>query len=59
MHEKLGGFGTVLVMGFDHADNPDAWYGSLQLLANEVAPRIQHLKEPVRLAELSDNPAGL
>ena len=45
MHEKLGGFGTLLVMGFDYAEKPDAWYNSLQLLANEVAPRLQHLKE--------------
>jgi alkanesulfonate monooxygenase SsuD/methylene tetrahydromethanopterin reductase-like flavin-dependent oxidoreductase (luciferase family) len=45
MHRNLGGFGTLLVMGFDYADKPDAWYRSLQLLANEVAPRLKHLKE--------------
>jgi alkanesulfonate monooxygenase SsuD/methylene tetrahydromethanopterin reductase-like flavin-dependent oxidoreductase (luciferase family) len=39
----VGGIGSLLVFGFDYADNPEAWHNSLRLLAQEVAPRITHL----------------
>jgi alkanesulfonate monooxygenase SsuD/methylene tetrahydromethanopterin reductase-like flavin-dependent oxidoreductase (luciferase family) len=44
MWNEVGGFGTLLVLGFDYADTPDAWYNSLRLLANEVLPRVKHLR---------------
>jgi alkanesulfonate monooxygenase SsuD/methylene tetrahydromethanopterin reductase-like flavin-dependent oxidoreductase (luciferase family) len=43
IYNQVGGFGTLLVFGFDYKDNPKAWQNSLQLLANEVMPRIKHL----------------
>jgi alkanesulfonate monooxygenase SsuD/methylene tetrahydromethanopterin reductase-like flavin-dependent oxidoreductase (luciferase family) len=43
MYDDVGGFGGMLVFGFDYADNPNAWHTSLRLLAEEVAPRIKHL----------------
>lgn len=43
IYNQVGGFGTLLVFGFDYKDNPKAWHNSLQLLANEVMPRIKHL----------------
>jgi len=44
MWNEVGGFGTLLVLGFDYADTPDAWHNSLRLLAQEVAPRVRHLQ---------------
>ena len=41
---QVGGFGTLLVMGFDYADSPAAWLHSLELLATEVRPRLAHLR---------------
>ena len=41
--QRVGGFGSLLVFGFDYADNPEAWHNSLRLLAQDVAPRIKHL----------------
>ncbi|MGQ0699271.1 MAG: LLM class flavin-dependent oxidoreductase [Panacagrimonas sp.] len=46
IYEELGGFGTLLVFGFDYVDNPRAWQYSLQLLAQEVMPRLRHLVPP-------------
>jgi alkanesulfonate monooxygenase SsuD/methylene tetrahydromethanopterin reductase-like flavin-dependent oxidoreductase (luciferase family) len=43
IYTMSGGFGTLLVLGFDYADNPQVWHNSLRLLAQEVAPRIKHL----------------
>jgi alkanesulfonate monooxygenase SsuD/methylene tetrahydromethanopterin reductase-like flavin-dependent oxidoreductase (luciferase family) len=43
VYNEVGGFGTLLVFGFDYADNAGAWQNSLRLLAQEVAPRIKHL----------------
>ena len=43
VYHDVGGFGSLLVFGFDYADNPDAWHTSLRLLAQEVAPRVEHL----------------
>jgi alkanesulfonate monooxygenase SsuD/methylene tetrahydromethanopterin reductase-like flavin-dependent oxidoreductase (luciferase family) len=43
IYREVGGFGTLLVFGFDYQDNPAAWQNSLRLLTEEVAPRIKHL----------------
>jgi alkanesulfonate monooxygenase SsuD/methylene tetrahydromethanopterin reductase-like flavin-dependent oxidoreductase (luciferase family) len=44
IYHEAGGFGGLLVFGFDYADNPEAWHNSLRLLAEEVGPRVAHLK---------------
>jgi len=43
VYRDVGGFGGLLVFGFDYSENPQAWHNSLRLLAEEVAPRITHL----------------
>ncbi|HET6607462.1 MAG TPA: LLM class flavin-dependent oxidoreductase [Rhodopila sp.] len=43
VYDNVGGFGGLLVFGFDYSENPDVWHRSLRLLAEEVAPRIRHL----------------
>ncbi len=42
-YHEVGGFGTLLVFGFDYVGAPEAWYKSLHLLAKEVFPRVAHL----------------
>ena len=44
IYDEVGGFGQLLVFGFDYADNPQAWRHSLELLSKEVMPKVQHLK---------------
>jgi alkanesulfonate monooxygenase SsuD/methylene tetrahydromethanopterin reductase-like flavin-dependent oxidoreductase (luciferase family) len=48
VYEEVGGFGQILVFGFDYVENPGAWHNSLKLLQQEVLPRVRHLvpKEP-------------
>jgi alkanesulfonate monooxygenase SsuD/methylene tetrahydromethanopterin reductase-like flavin-dependent oxidoreductase (luciferase family) len=48
IYDEVGGFGQLLVFGFDYADNPKAWRHSLELLSKEVMPKVQHLKPKVR-----------
>jgi alkanesulfonate monooxygenase SsuD/methylene tetrahydromethanopterin reductase-like flavin-dependent oxidoreductase (luciferase family) len=43
VYEDTGGFGQILVFGFDYAENPEAWRTSLGLLQTEVLPRVKHL----------------
>jgi alkanesulfonate monooxygenase SsuD/methylene tetrahydromethanopterin reductase-like flavin-dependent oxidoreductase (luciferase family) len=43
IHDEVGGFGQLLVFGFDYVENPKAWRHSLELLAKEVLPKVQHL----------------
>jgi hypothetical protein len=43
IYNDVGGFGGVLVFGFDYSENPNAWHNSLRLMAEQVAPRIKHL----------------
>jgi alkanesulfonate monooxygenase SsuD/methylene tetrahydromethanopterin reductase-like flavin-dependent oxidoreductase (luciferase family) len=43
VYHDVGGFGGLLVFGFDYVDNPNAWHTSLRMLAEQVAPRIKHL----------------
>lgn len=49
MYEDLGGFGTLLVLGFDYADNPEPWRQSMELLAKEVMPQFADV-QPKALA---------
>ena len=43
IYREVGGFGTLLVFGFDYKHKPEAWHHSLQLLKHEVMPRLKHL----------------
>ena len=40
---EVGGFGVLLVFGFDYKHKPEAWHHSLRLLKQEVMPRLKHL----------------
>jgi len=44
IYEEVGGFGTILVFCFDYQENPSAWRNSMQMLAEEVMPKLKHLK---------------
>jgi len=48
VYDEVGGFGQILVFGFDYAENPEAWHTSLGMLATEVFPLVAHLvpREP-------------
>ncbi|BCJ88541.1 LLM class flavin-dependent oxidoreductase [Effusibacillus dendaii] len=41
LYDKTGGFGTLLVTGYDYCENPEAWQKSLRLLKEEVVPRLR------------------
>ncbi len=43
IYREVGGFGTLLVFGFDYKHKPEAWHNSLRLLKHEVMPRLKHL----------------
>jgi alkanesulfonate monooxygenase SsuD/methylene tetrahydromethanopterin reductase-like flavin-dependent oxidoreductase (luciferase family) len=43
IYHEVGGFGTLVVLGFDYSYNPQVWRNSLTLLAKEVMPRLRHL----------------
>ena len=43
IYHEAGGFGGLLVFGFDYVEQPEAWHNSLRLLMQEVAPRVAHL----------------
>jgi alkanesulfonate monooxygenase SsuD/methylene tetrahydromethanopterin reductase-like flavin-dependent oxidoreductase (luciferase family) len=43
IYREAGGFGGLLVFGFDYVEHPEAWHNSLRLLMQEVAPRVAHL----------------
>jgi len=43
VYAEVGGFGSLLVFGFDYSENPQAWHNSLRLLSQEVLPRVRHL----------------
>jgi alkanesulfonate monooxygenase SsuD/methylene tetrahydromethanopterin reductase-like flavin-dependent oxidoreductase (luciferase family) len=42
-YAQVGGFGYLLVFGFDYAEDAIPWRRSLELLKKEVLPRIEHL----------------
>lgn len=44
VYHEVGGFGVLLVFCFDYKEKPEAWRNSMRLLAEEVMPRLQHLK---------------
>jgi alkanesulfonate monooxygenase SsuD/methylene tetrahydromethanopterin reductase-like flavin-dependent oxidoreductase (luciferase family) len=46
VYEEVGGFGQILVFGFDYMENPEAWRTSLGLLQSEVLPKVRHLVPP-------------
>jgi alkanesulfonate monooxygenase SsuD/methylene tetrahydromethanopterin reductase-like flavin-dependent oxidoreductase (luciferase family) len=46
LFRKVGGFGTVLVLGYDYSETPAVWRRSMELLNQEVMPRLAHL-DPV------------
>jgi alkanesulfonate monooxygenase SsuD/methylene tetrahydromethanopterin reductase-like flavin-dependent oxidoreductase (luciferase family) len=50
VYEEVGGFGQILVFGFDYAENPEALRTSLGLLQTEVLPRVRHLVPKPALA---------
>src|SRR5262249_61122067 len=41
--QEVGGFGVLLVFGFDYKHKGEAWQRSLHLLKHEVLPRLKHL----------------
>ena len=41
---EVGGFGVLLVFGFDYKHKPQAWHHSLSLLKHEVLPKLKHLE---------------
>lgn len=43
IHDEVGGFGHLLVFGFDYVEHPQEWRHSLELLAKEVLPKVKHL----------------
>ncbi len=43
MYADVGGFGHLLLFGFDYADQPEDWRRSMELLGTEVKPRLAHL----------------
>lgn len=54
VYDDCGGFGQVLVFGFDYSETPEPWLESLGLLQEQVLPKVQHLlPEPVALTTAS------
>ncbi|MEA3213894.1 MAG: hypothetical protein QOJ19_50 [Acidimicrobiia bacterium] len=43
-YEDFGGFGTVLMSGYDYSEDPEPWRHSMELLTTEVMPRVAHLE---------------
>lgn len=43
VYDDVGGFGTLLVFGFDYSENAGAWNDSLGMIVNEVMPKLRHL----------------
>ena len=43
VYGDVGGFGHLLLFCFDYADDPEPWRRSMELLANDVMPRVEHL----------------
>ena len=44
VYAEVGGFGHLLLFCFDYSDNPSAWRHSMELLSNEVMPKVAHLQ---------------
>jgi alkanesulfonate monooxygenase SsuD/methylene tetrahydromethanopterin reductase-like flavin-dependent oxidoreductase (luciferase family) len=43
LYREVGGFGTLLMLGYDYSPNPEAWRHSMELMVHEVLPRLAHL----------------
>jgi alkanesulfonate monooxygenase SsuD/methylene tetrahydromethanopterin reductase-like flavin-dependent oxidoreductase (luciferase family) len=43
VYADVGGFGQLLVFGFDYAETPEVWRNSLEMIRREVAPKVAHL----------------
>ena len=43
VYDEVGGFGSLLLFGFDYSEKPEVWHTSMGLLMNEVLPRVRHL----------------
>ena len=50
VYHEVGGFGQLLVFGFDYVENPQAWHNSLKLIMEEVKPRVAHLQPSLKKA---------
>ena len=44
LYRQVGGFGVLLVLGFDYLERGEAWRRSLELLSGQVLPRLSHLQ---------------
>lgn len=42
LYDITGGFGTLLIPGYDYLEHPDIWKKSMRLLIEEVVPRLKH-----------------
>ena len=40
VYDECGGFGQILVFGFDYSENPEPWLESLGLLQEQVLPKV-------------------
>ena len=49
VYADTGGFGVLLLFGFDYLEHEPAWKRSLELLAKEVMPKVAHLTGDDRL----------
>lgn len=43
VYQQTGGFGTLLLTGYDYSENPEPWMKSLRLMQEEVLPRFESL----------------
>ncbi|OBC10983.1 hypothetical protein A5784_36115 [Mycobacterium sp. 852013-50091_SCH5140682] len=43
LHEKVGGFGTLVSFGHEYVDDADAYRRSFELIGTKVRPALQHL----------------
>ena len=50
VYADVGGFGHLLVFGFDYQEKAEAWHTSLGMLKNEVMPRLKHLTGDAKAA---------
>jgi alkanesulfonate monooxygenase SsuD/methylene tetrahydromethanopterin reductase-like flavin-dependent oxidoreductase (luciferase family) len=51
LYEDVGGFGTLLMLGFDYSATPEVWQRSMELMASEVLPRLGDRCTPMAPAE--------
>jgi alkanesulfonate monooxygenase SsuD/methylene tetrahydromethanopterin reductase-like flavin-dependent oxidoreductase (luciferase family) len=58
LYREVGGFGCLLTLGADCADDPEPWFKSMRLMAEEVMPRLAHLTGDANGSEGADAPAA-